>query len=217
VFYEDYIPRPRLVALNACASFLENTVFRRVCLLDRQTYAYFFGGPEPVCVLWHLDTTANVVLPLSENSILPFDLWGNGLRPLGGSGAKHLVLEAGQPVYLRARGDQAHGAGRTQTLENAVARARVSVAAPMSVTVRTIAGPRLEVVVTNNTRREQDGVVELLAPAGAAQPAPKHFDSLAAGASISFSFALPEGHGRGEVRVRCGDHEIWETKTPYQS
>jgi hypothetical protein len=216
VFYEDYIPRPRLVALNTCASFLEGTTFRRAYRFDNQTYAYLFDGVEPVCVAWHLDATARLDLPIPASSIEAFDLMGNSL-PLAASVEGSLPLPADRPVYLRARVEGGQASERYHALEIALAKARVTGTDPITVVTRLTAGPRLQVTITNNGHGLQDGVVELVSPAVAPQPAtPQHFNSLAAGANVSFEFMLPEGHGRGEVRVRCGDHEMWEKRAAFE-
>jgi hypothetical protein len=231
VFYEDYIPRPRLVALNACASFLEGTTFRRAYRLDNQTYAYLFDGGAPVCVVWRLDTAAKLDLPMpalrqaqggpepgrgAASSMEAFDLMGNSL-PLAASAEGSLALPADRPVYLRARVEHGQASERYQALESALAKARVTATDPVTITTRLTAGPHVQVTVTNNGRGLQDGVVELVSPVVAPQPAtPQHFNSLPPGAKASSEFALPAGHGRGEVRVRCGDHEMWERRAAFE-
>jgi hypothetical protein len=102
-------------------------------------------------------------------------------------------------------------------MDSALAKASVTATPPMIVAVNVTAGPRLQVTVTNSGHGLQDGVVELVSPAVAPQPAiSQHFNSLAASANVSFKFMLPDGHGRGEVRVRCGDHEMWEKRAAFE-
>lgn len=65
------------------------------------------------------------------------------------------------------------------------------------------ANGKLAVTVTNQSRTAQDGVVEIVPAAGAAQ----HFHSVAPGESRVLTFATS-----GEIRIRVGDREMREWK-----
>ena len=60
VTFGDYIPRPRLAALNACASFLEGMTYQKSYIPSgKTTYAYMFKGTSNgVCVMWNTDSAA---------------------------------------------------------------------------------------------------------------------------------------------------------------
>jgi len=207
VFYGDYIPRPRLVALNACASFLEGTTYRRAFRPSRNSYAFLFEGSGPVAVVWNLDAPARLSLPVPADELEAFDLMGNPMEVEAGGNGANVLLPADRPTYLRTR------TGDVGTLEKALAEAEVIEVAPVAVTARMRATGSIEVTVTNRSPRAQDGVVELLFPAGAAPegwPAPQHFHSLAPGRSRSFRVALPPHSATRAVRVQVGDWEMRE-------
>jgi hypothetical protein len=206
VFYEDYIPRPRLVALNACASFLEGTAYRRAFRPSRNCYVFLFQGTGPVAVVWNLDDPARLHLPVSAEQLEAFDLMGNPMPVLVEGARTRVDLPANRPTYLRLR------AGESGALEQALSKAEVSEVPPVAITARAGAAGRVEVTVTNRSQQAQDGVVELLPSAGAAPEGwavPQHFHSLAPAETRSFRLALP-ARGAGGVRVRVGDSGMRE-------
>ncbi len=86
---------------------------------------------------------------------------------------------------------------------------------PITVTERA-AEAGIEVAVVNQSRCQQDGVVELVPPAGdtpAGWPARQHFHSLAPGESRTLKLVSP---GKlvtpPAVRVRVGDRKMLEVK-----
>ena len=105
------------------------------------------------------------------------------------------------------------GGGDAGLLKKAIAGLQVTDVEPVVVTASPSAGG-VQVKVTNHSPKPQDGVVELM-PATGAAPAAQHFHSLASGESASFSFALPAKGAAGQVRVRAGDRQMKEVKTPY--
>ena len=106
-------------------------------------------------------------------------------------------------------------AGGYAALEKAIAEAKAINVDPVAVTKRAAEGG-IEVTVVNPSRGPQDGVVELVPPAGdtpAGWPVRQYFQSLAPGESRTLKFALP---GKlvtpPAVRVRVGDREMLEVK-----
>ena len=88
VTFGDYIPRPRLAALNACASFLEGLTYQKSYIPSgKTTYAYMFKGTSNgVCVMWNTDSAASVTLAIPASEISAFDTMGNAI-PVTGSTA----------------------------------------------------------------------------------------------------------------------------------
>ena len=205
VFYEDYIPRPRLAALNACATFIEGTTYRRSFRPSPSAYAYLFDGQRPVCAVWNLNGPARLRLPAAAESLQVFDMMGNEVQNHG----TEVSLPAERPVYLRV------AAGAYAALEKAISEAKAVNLDPVAVTKRAAEG-RIEVTVVNQSRNAQDGVVELVPPAGSAPagwPASQYFQSLAPGEGRTLKFVSPgKLAAPPAVRVRVGDREMLEVK-----
>ncbi|MDH7570319.1 MAG: hypothetical protein QHJ73_12130, partial [Armatimonadota bacterium] len=197
VFYENYIPRPRLVALNACASFLEGTAFVRSFRPNRNTYIHLFAGKTPVAVAWNLSAPATLRLPLRADDLRAFDLMGNPVPVTARGAASELELPAERPVYLTGA-----------ALADALGAASVTVDPPVSVTIRRGPGAEERVTVTNRSREGQDGVLDLPTAARADSAWRKHFHDLEPGKSLSF----PLPSGAREVRVRVGNRETQELR-----
>jgi hypothetical protein len=195
VLYEDYIPRARLVALNACAALLEGTSCRKSYRPSNNAYLFLFDGKQPVCVVWNVNAPTRLSLPIRPEGIKAFDLMGNPVPVEAGADGIGIQIPAERPTYLC--GGSADGAA----WEKALAAAQVVDVLPVAVEARRANG-KLTVTVTNQSRTVQDGVVEV-APAVAAQ----HFHSLAPGASRVLTFGQS-----GEIRVRVGDREMREWK-----
>jgi hypothetical protein len=206
VFYEDYIPRPRLAALNACASFLEGTTYRRSFSSGKHACVHLFEGDAAVCVAWNLDAPARLLLPRPVESLRAFDLMGNEVPVAAGVRGMEVSLAAERPTYLRCR------AADRAALEEALAAAKMVDLDAVAVTTRPTAG-RVRVTLIGRSRIAQDGVVEVLPSAEAAPPgwpAPQHFHSLALEESRSFDFVLPVNATAREVLVRIGDRDMKE-------
>ena len=77
VFYENYIPRPRLAALNACASFIEGPRTGGRTAPAGMHRCTSSRAPTPVCVVWNMDAAARLSLPLPASAVQVFDLMGN--------------------------------------------------------------------------------------------------------------------------------------------
>jgi hypothetical protein len=210
VFYEDYIPRPTLLALNACASFIEGLKYQKSVSPNTATYAHLYRGPSAVCVAWNTNAPMRLSLPIPLDKVKAFDTMGNPVRVVAGKDRAVVEFPVDRPIYLRCAG------GDYTLLEEAVTDAEVAYVDPVVVTCNA-SGRGIEVKVTNQSRRAQDGVVDLVSgeeqtPAGG--PRAQHFQSLGSGESKSFAFAMPDKSAVREVRVRVGDRQMQEVKAP---
>lgn len=208
VFYENYIPRPRLTALNACASFLEGLKYRKSFQPVKNAYVHLYDGANPTCVVWSLNAPVRLSLPVRPGALAlqVFDLMGNPVPVTTEKDGIAIEMPAERPMYLRC------GGGEYAALEKALAGAKMTALDPVLVKARPTAGG-LEVTVISRSPAVLDGVVEMVAstdvpPAG--WPASKHFHSLKPEESQTFTLALPAGAGEGRVRVRVGDRDIQE-------
>ncbi len=208
VFYENYIPRARLVALNACASFIEGHKYRKSFRPDKSTYAYLFDGPTAVGVVWNISAPVRLSLPLSSEKLRAFDTMGNALPLAAQKDQTTVECPVDCPIFLRCE------SGDYALLEKALADARVEYVAPLAVKANATVG-RIEVTMTNSSTAAADGVVDLVSaeekpPAG--WPVAQHFHSLAPGETKTFTFRLPEKSAAREVRVRVGDRQMQKLK-----
>ena len=208
VFYEDYIPRPRLTALNACASFLEGLQYQKSVNPDASTYAHLYKGTSAVCVIWNTDARMRLNLPLSSGKMQAFDTMGNAVRVVAEKNRAVVEFPVDRPIYLRCAG------GDYAMLVKALAGAEVTYVDAVVVTTHT-SSRGIEVKATGRLRTVQDGVVDLISarekqPAG--WPAAQHFHSLSSGESRSFTFAILAGDAVREVRVRVGDRQMVELR-----
>jgi polysaccharide biosynthesis protein PslG len=202
IFYENYIPRPRLAALDACASFLEGAAYRKSCQPGKNTHAYLFEGSTPVAVVWNMNLPASLTLSVPSDAVQAFDLMGTPVPLLGSTEGIVVQLPTERPVYLRAK------AGQYALLEKALADAKVREEEPVAVSVRPSADG-VEVTVTCQSPAAQDGIVEVLPTTGVA-PTAQQFDSLAPGENRSFAFTLSNKAAAGQVRVRVGNRQMRE-------
>ena len=208
VFYEDYIPRPRLTALNACASFIEGLKYQKSLNPDKSTYAHLYNGASAVCVIWNINAPMRLSLPLPSDKLQAFDTMGNAVPVAVEKDRAVVEFPVDRPIYLRCAG------GDYALLEKALAGADVAYVAPVAVTAKASSGG-IEVKVTGRSPTALDGVVDLIlarenAPADG--PTAQHFQSLGSGESKSFSFALPPDGAVRVVRVRVGDRQMLEVK-----
>ncbi len=210
VFYENYIPRPRLTALNACASFIEGLKYQKSVNPDKSTYAHLFKGASAVCVIWNINAPMRLSLPLSSDKVQAFDTMGNAVQVAAEKDRAAVEFSVDRPIYLRCAGDD------YALLEKALASAEVAYLDPVVVTASS-SGRSIEVKVTGRSPRAPDGVVDLIAAGEqkpADWPAAQHFYSLALGESKTFNFAIPATGAVREVRVRVGDRQMLEVRAP---
>ena len=101
VFYEDYVPRPRLVALNGLASRLEGATCRESLKLGDNAVAYVFQkGRDAVAVMW--DLTWPVALHASSvpGDLRIVDMMGNIRTQIRRGAEADVSLRRMLPVYL---------------------------------------------------------------------------------------------------------------------
>jgi hypothetical protein len=208
VFYEDYIPRAPLTALNACASFIEGLKYQKSVNPDTATYAHLYKGASAVCVAWNINAPMRLSLPLPADKVKAFDTMGNAVQVASEAGRAVVEFAVDRPAYLQCAADD------YALLEKALTDAHVEYLDPVAVTC-SASDRGLDVKVTNRSRTAQDGVVDLVSgeekkPAG--WPTAQHFQSLGSGESKSFTFAMPEKTAAREVRVRVGDRQMQEVR-----
>lgn len=123
VFFGDYVPRPRLAALNACASFIEGTTFQKTFNPDSNTFAHLFQGPNTgVCVFWNRVVPMQLTLPMDPTTVQAFDTMGNAI-PITGTTTSTIQVAAQRPTYLQCNvGD--YGAGHRRVGSNGRQRVR---------------------------------------------------------------------------------------------
>jgi len=208
VFYEDYIPRGRMTALNACAEFLDGAKFQKSYRLGTNACAHLFQGDRPACVVWNLFLPAGLFVPAPPASLKAFDLMGNPVSTTPGKGGAWIELPMERPVYLQCKAED------YAALERSMAGAKATDLDAVKVTVRPAAGG-LEVTVANQLSCPQDGVVEI-APATDSAAAEwtvvHHFHSLPARESRTFAVTAPAGVKPEMIRVRVGDRGFQEIK-----
>jgi len=210
VFYEDYIPRAPLTALNACASFIDGLKYQKPVNPDTATYAHLFKGASAVCVAWNINAPMLLSLALPSDKVKAFDTMGNAVQVASEEDRAVVEFAVDRPTYLQCAGDD------YALLEKALTDAQVEYVDPVVVTSNA-SSRGLEVKVTNRSRTAQDGVVDLVPveeekPAG--WPTAQHFQSLGSGESKSFTFAMSDKTAVREVRVRVGDRQMQEVKAP---
>ena len=88
IFYGGYVPRPRLVALNAVASLLEGHTYSRSFTQVANTFVHLFESSEScVAALWTNSTAVDLTLPFDATKLSAFDTMANPLT-LRGSGVE---------------------------------------------------------------------------------------------------------------------------------
>ena len=147
VFYENYIPRPRLTALNACASFIEGLKYQESLNPDKSTYAHLLKGASAVCVAWNIKAPMRLSLPLPADKVKAFDTMGNPVQVAAEKDRSVVEFPLDRPIYLRCAGDD------YALLKNAVAGAEVAYLDPVVVTANA-SGRGIEVKVTSRSRSD---------------------------------------------------------------
>ena len=212
VFYENYIPRPRLTALNACASLLEGATYQRSYIpSNTTTYAHLFKGSTGVCVVWNTTTALSLSLPISASKLQAFDMMGNAI-PVGGSSTKAAVpIPVRRPVYLKCAVEDYN------LLDTALAGMQATNVYPVTVTARPATGG-VQVTLTGASLSLIDGIVDLIPTAAskpAGWPAPQHFQSLALGQTTTLTFVVPKTTPVKTVHVSVGDRQVQDLTVPY--
>jgi hypothetical protein len=211
VFYEDYVPRPRLIALNGLARLLDGRkVTGRADLCDGQVACVFLDGDAgPAAAVWDLGQSLTVTLP-AMRGITACDMLDN---PLKEASDPSLHLEEGRPVYLVSRGLSA------EELKSVLQRSKASPASgrfPLDATAGKTADGRLEVRVTNKTGEGLDARVSVACPElFAAPPAAVQLPDFPAHAAHVLTLAPDRKPAAGArltvtVTLEVGEHGIRE-------
>ena len=200
VYYADHIPRPRLMALNACASFTEGLTWQTSYTFNAATYAHMFNNATyGVAVVWCKFGPQTITLSMSSSLLSAYDMNGNAIT-ITGSSTSTISLPGQRPVYIRC------AAANYSSLNTAVSgMTRTNTGAGVSATL----GTTTSVTVTNQSRNQIDGVVTVVSvqqPAPGDWPAAQKFDSLLPGRSRTFTFTVVEGGSAiSQVQVQIGD------------
>jgi hypothetical protein len=211
IYYENYIPRPRLAALNTCASFLEGSSCRESYRPGEDAYAFLFEGTAPTGVVWNLNLPARVSLPIRPDAVQAFDMMGNAVPVVAEQDSAVIQIPADRPAFLRC------SAADAALFRRAVAGMQVKSQDPVVIAARAIAGG-VQVTVTGASPSPMDGVLELVPAANNAPtgwPPAQHFQSLESGKSQEFQLMLPAGSAAGQVRVVCGNRRLRTITVPY--
>ena len=211
-FYDNYIPRPRLTALNACASFLEGATYQKSYNpTNTYTYAHLFKGSTAVCVVWNTATVLSLSLPISTSKLQAFDMMGNAI-PLVASPTKATVpIPVKRPVYLKCAVEDYN------LLDTALAGMQATNVYPLTVTARPATGG-VQVTLTGASTGLVDGIVDLIPTAAskpAGWPAAQHFQSLALGQTTKLTFVVPKTTPVKTVHVSVGDRQVLDLTVPY--
>jgi len=205
VFYENYVPRPRLVALNGLARVLKGRrVTGRTTLGDGRVACVLMDGPAgAAAALWNLDETMTVRLPEGARAVW-VDMLANPVKPEGPAGTHELRL--GRPLYiLTERPGQ-------ERLDDMLQRAEVNVRMPVALQARPGPDGTLQLAVQNEDVRNLDLRVSVQAPGLLAQPPEATvMADLGPGETRTLAFALDTTPARGRqvpvtVGVEIGEH-----------
>ena len=164
VFFGDYVPRPRLAALNACASFLEGLAYQKSYNpSNTRFYAHLFQGTaSAVAVVWNSASRANLNLPISPAKLLAFDTMGNPVAVAAVGTNSVIQLPQERPTYLQC------AAGDYNLLDAALTGMQGTSLSPITVTARSVTGG-VQVTVTGALSNLVDGIVNLI-PAAPQNP-----------------------------------------------
>ena len=217
IFYGNYVPRPRLAAIAACASFIEGMPYQKSYTPSgANTYAYMFEGTsQATCVVWNTVSAMTLTLAIAPGKIQAFDTMGNALTvgSANGGASSTIQIAAERPAYLQCN------VADYSTLDSAVGGMQVATLAPISVTASpVVGGVQVTVTGTGSTETPADGVVSLVPAASktpAGWPAAQRFQSLALGQSITLRFSVPNKAGVKSVQVSAGSLRMATYTFPY--
>jgi hypothetical protein len=211
VFFGDYVPRPRLAALNACASFIEGTTFQKTYNPDSDTFAHLFQGPNTgVCVFWNRTMPIQLTVPMDPAMLKASDTMGNAV-PITGTTTSTIQVAAERPTFLQC------SSANYGTLNTALSKATVTPVPTVNITTASTAGS-VVVTLTGASPTAVDGIVDLLPAANTTPegwPPAQHFQGLAQGQSQSLTFVPPANAAAGQVRLRTGDRLMTKTTAAY--
>ena len=212
VYYDNYVPRPRLAALNACASVVEGNTYQKSYTPSNTTvYAHLFKGTSAVCVVWNTASSMNLTLKnLAASKVQAFDTMGNPL-PVSGTNDATVQIAAERPAYLKC------AVADYSLLDAALGTMQIAAASPALIQATPVVGG-VQVTLTGQSSTPVDGILDLIAAAAtppAGWPAAQRFQSLALGKTQTFRFTIPNRAAVSQVRLRCGDRQMIEVRIPY--
>ena len=212
VFFENYVPRPRLLALNACASFLEGAAYQKSYQPSgTSTYAHLFKGANAVSVVWNTATAVSLSLPITASKLQAFDTMGNAIPVVDKTTAAAVQIPANRPVYLEC------ALADYDLLDSALAGMQGTNLYPVTVAARAVTGG-VQVTVTGGAYSLIDGIVDLVPSAPqkpVGWPAAQHFQSLASGQNAILTFVVPKTTPVKTIHVTVGDRQMQDIILPY--
>jgi len=207
IYFEDYVPRPRLVALNGLARVLDGR--RIVGRLDLGqpgvACVLMDGSAGPAAALWNLADPMSIRLPQDVGAAWA-DMLGNPL-PTAGDG-EPVVLQLGRPVYVLAN------APGLSALRDALRRAEVRAFPVVGVQLSRTADGAVRVELRNQAARRLDLRVSVKAPELFPQGVePVGIADLAPRETRAVTFRPTRSPSAGTqvtaiVQVEVGDHGI---------
>ncbi len=207
VFYEDYVPRPRLVALNGLARVLKGRrVTGRTELGDGKVACVLMDGEAgAAAALWNLDETMTVRLP-AGTTVTWADMLGNPMAAEAPAGPVELRL--GRPVYVLTNKPGA------ELLTEMLGRADVTPRMPVAVAATRAADGKLEVALSNEDVQNVDLRLRVVAAdLFATPPQPVGMADLAPGETRTAAFQPDKAPAPGTevpvtVEIDLGGHGI---------
>ncbi len=159
VFRENYVPRPRLVALNGVARLLrDRAVTGRMELGEgRAACVLLEGEAGAAAALWNLRDLVSISLPASDG-VTVTDMLGNVIEPHTIGGVPTFELSMSRPMYLVA--PELSGAQLARLLR----QARVEEQFPARASARRAEDGSLQVAIENAVQHSLDIEVAVQAP-----------------------------------------------------
>jgi hypothetical protein len=157
VFYEDYVPRPRLVALNGLARVLKGRrVTGRTALGDGKVACVLMDGEAgAAAALWNLDDAMTVRLP-AGTQVTRADMLGNPMETADTESP--IDLRLGRPVYVLT------DRPGVEQLAEALRQAEVNLRTPVEVVASRTADGKLEIALRSESAGNLDLRVSVRAP-----------------------------------------------------
>jgi hypothetical protein len=215
IFYGNYAPRPRLAALNACASFIDGVPCQKSYTPSgANTYGYMFMGTSTAtCVIWNSVSAMTLTLAIAPSKLQVFDTMGNAVTvgSANGGASSTIQLAAEYPAYIQC------AIGDYSTLDSALSGMQVTSLSPISVAATPVVGG-VQVTITGVSPAPVDGIVSLLPTASKTPngwPPAQRFQGLALGQSTTLRFTVPNRAGIASVQVLVGNRQLATFTFPY--
>ena len=212
-FGDSYTPRPRLAALNACASFLEGLTYQHSYIPSgKNSYAHVFKGANTgACAIWNTVSGMTVTLSMDASKVQAFDTMGNAIPVTGGSTSATIQIPLQRPTFLQC------AIADYSTFDAALLTMRITAVSPVTITASPVVGG-IQVILTGASSAPVDGIVSLVPAASrtpSGWPSPQRFQGLALGQSVTLRFSLPNKAGVEQISLVCGDRQLATFTVPY--